>query len=102
MSNVPFASPALSRLENGHDQNPTLETLWRNAAAAGRRPVVTTEPIPDTRPSATRAKPVKAAPKSLAQEPQKPIQLAFQSDRIGQASSPITHAFAIPQSHFVG
>ncbi len=29
--------PALSRLENGHNKNPTLETLWRYAAAVGQR-----------------------------------------------------------------
>src|SRR5438309_11955642 len=28
---------ALSRLENGHNSNPTLDTLWRYAAALGRR-----------------------------------------------------------------
>src|SRR3954463_14534241 len=29
--------PALSRLENGHTPNPTLDTLWRYAAAVGKR-----------------------------------------------------------------
>jgi DNA-binding XRE family transcriptional regulator len=48
--------PALSRLENGHNSNPTLDTLWRYAAAVGRRLVLTTEAIRDTRPAATRAK----------------------------------------------
>ena len=43
--------PALSRLENGHNKNPTLDTLWRYAAAIGLRLVLTTEAIPDTRPS---------------------------------------------------
>src|SRR3984893_17102229 len=37
--------PALSRLENGHNKNPTLDTLWRYAAAVGRRLVLTTEAI---------------------------------------------------------
>lgn len=37
--------PALSRLENGHNKNPTLHTLWRYAAAVGRRLVLTTEAI---------------------------------------------------------
>jgi DNA-binding XRE family transcriptional regulator len=41
--------PALSRLENGHNKNPTLDTLWRYAAAVGRRLVLTTEIIRDTR-----------------------------------------------------
>jgi transcriptional regulator with XRE-family HTH domain len=29
--------PALSRLENGHTPNPTLDTLWRHAAVLGKR-----------------------------------------------------------------
>src|SRR6266849_4225810 len=37
--------PALSRLENGHNKNPTLDTLWRYAAAVGRRRILTTEVI---------------------------------------------------------
>jgi DNA-binding XRE family transcriptional regulator len=41
--------PALSRLENGHNKNPTLDTLWRYAAAVGRRLLLTTEAIRDTR-----------------------------------------------------
>lgn len=41
--------PALSRLENGHNKNPTLDTLWRYAAALSRRLVLTTEAIVDTR-----------------------------------------------------
>jgi transcriptional regulator with XRE-family HTH domain len=48
--------PALSRLENGHNKNPTLDTLWRYAAAVGRRLVLTTEAIRDTRPARDRAK----------------------------------------------
>ena len=48
--------PALSRLENGHNKNPTLETLWRYAAAVGRRLVLTTEAIRDTRPTQTKPK----------------------------------------------
>src|SRR5260370_32073461 len=43
--------PALSRLETGHNKNPTLDTLWRYAAAVGRRLVITTEAIRDTRPA---------------------------------------------------
>ena len=53
--------PALSRLENGHTQNPTLDTLWRYAAALGRRLVLTTEAIRDTRPAQGKAKRVRAA-----------------------------------------
>jgi DNA-binding XRE family transcriptional regulator len=41
--------PALSRLEKGHNKNPTLDTLWRYAAALSRRLVLTTEAIVDTR-----------------------------------------------------
>src|SRR5271165_6146044 len=48
--------PALSRLENGHNKNPTLETLWRYAAAVGRRLVLTTEAIRDSRPAQAKAK----------------------------------------------
>lgn len=53
--------PALSRLENGHNKNPTLDTLWRYAAAVGRRLVLGTEAIRDTRPKAGRAKRSRAA-----------------------------------------
>jgi hypothetical protein len=48
--------PALSRLENGHNKNPTLDTLWRYAAAVGRRLVLTTEAIRDTRPAEGKAR----------------------------------------------
>jgi len=53
--------PALSRLENGHNKNPTLDTLWRYAAAVGRRLVLTTEAIRDTRPAQSKRKHVRAA-----------------------------------------
>jgi len=53
--------PALSRLENGHNKNPTLDTLWGYAAAVGRRLVLTTEAICDTRPAQGKAKRVRAA-----------------------------------------
>jgi DNA-binding XRE family transcriptional regulator len=52
--------PALSRLENGHSKNPTLDTLWRYAAAIGRRLVLTTEPIRDTRPAQGKPKRIRA------------------------------------------
>jgi DNA-binding XRE family transcriptional regulator len=42
--------PALSRLENGHSKNPTLDTLWRYAAAVGQRLVLSVEVIGNTRP----------------------------------------------------
>jgi DNA-binding XRE family transcriptional regulator len=48
--------PALSCLENGHNKNPTLDTLWRYAAAVGRRLILTAEAIRDTRPRRDRAK----------------------------------------------
>ena len=41
---------ALSRLENGQNPNPTLDTLWRYAAAVGRRLVLKTERIVSTKP----------------------------------------------------
>src|SRR5260370_1867544 len=47
--------PALSRLENGHTPNPTLDTLWRYAAAVGKRLVLSAEDIPDTRPVPSKA-----------------------------------------------
>jgi DNA-binding XRE family transcriptional regulator len=53
--------PALSRLENGHNKNPTLDTLWRYGAAVGRRLVLTTEAIHDTRPAQGAPKRVRAA-----------------------------------------
>jgi hypothetical protein len=43
--------PALSRLENGHTQNPTIDTLWRYAAAIGKRLVLSAEDIEAARPS---------------------------------------------------
>jgi hypothetical protein len=43
--------PALSRLENGHTPNPTLDTIWRYAAAVGKRLVLSAEDIEDTRPA---------------------------------------------------
>jgi DNA-binding XRE family transcriptional regulator len=52
--------PALSRLENGHNKNPTLDTLWRYAAAVGRRLLLTTEAIRDTRPAQGKAKRARA------------------------------------------
>jgi len=41
--------PALSRLENGHTQNRTLNTLWRYAAALGKQLVLAAEEVPETR-----------------------------------------------------
>ncbi|HVA50951.1 MAG TPA: helix-turn-helix transcriptional regulator [Pirellulales bacterium] len=56
--------PALSRLENGHNKNPTLGTLWRYAAAVGRRLILSTEAVADTRPRRSKAKRVAAARKT--------------------------------------
>ena len=47
--------PALSRLENGHTPNPTLDTLWRYAAALGKRLVLSTADVPSTRPAPAKA-----------------------------------------------
>ncbi|HVA51684.1 MAG TPA: helix-turn-helix transcriptional regulator [Pirellulales bacterium] len=55
--------PALSRLENGHNKNPTLDTLWRYAAAVGRRLILSTAAVPDTRPQHSKARRVAAARK---------------------------------------
>jgi transcriptional regulator with XRE-family HTH domain len=48
--------PALSRLENGRTRNPTLDTLWRYAAAVGKRLVLSAEDIGDTRSASSKAK----------------------------------------------
>ena len=53
--------PALSRLENGHNKNPTLDTLWRYAAAVGRRLLLATEAIENTRPVKTSTKRLRPA-----------------------------------------
>jgi Helix-turn-helix len=53
--------PVLSRLESGHSKNPTFDTLWRYAAAVGRRLFLTTEAIRDTRPAQDTAKRIRAA-----------------------------------------
>jgi len=45
-------------------KNPTLDTLWRYAATVGRRLVLTTEAIRDTRPALGKAKRVRAARES--------------------------------------
>lgn len=58
--------PALSRLENGHFRNPTLDTLWRYAAALGRQLVLTTEEIEDTRPAGEAANDSPAAERKKA------------------------------------
>jgi len=43
------------------NKNPTLDTLWRYAAAVGRRLVLTTEAIRDTRPAQGKANRARAA-----------------------------------------
>jgi transcriptional regulator with XRE-family HTH domain len=57
---------APSRLENGHNKNPTFDTLWRyppyRRTAVGWRLVLTTEAIRDTRPARVKANRVRAAP----------------------------------------
>ncbi|HEX7379316.1 MAG TPA: helix-turn-helix transcriptional regulator [Pirellulales bacterium] len=53
--------PALSRLESGRNKNPTLDTLWRYAAAIGQRLVLSSETIVDTRPAEASAKRTRAA-----------------------------------------
>jgi hypothetical protein len=45
----------LAALEDGHFEHLTVDTLWRYAAAVGKRLVLSTEDIADTRPA--RAKP---------------------------------------------
>jgi DNA-binding XRE family transcriptional regulator len=48
---------ALSRLENGQNPNPTLDTLWRYAAAVGKRLLLRTEDIASTRSAAAGKSP---------------------------------------------
>jgi DNA-binding XRE family transcriptional regulator len=55
---------ALSRLEKGRIRNPTLDTLWRYAAAIGKRLVLTTEDVPDTRAAPSNAR--RRVPKKAA------------------------------------
>jgi DNA-binding XRE family transcriptional regulator len=62
--------PALSRLENGHTPNPTLDTLWRYAAATGKRLVLSAEDIQDTRPAPSKA--ARPAPKKATARKKKP------------------------------
>jgi len=52
---------ASSGLENGHNKNPTLDTLRRYAAAVGQRLVLSTEALRDTRPAEGKVKRVRAA-----------------------------------------
>jgi DNA-binding XRE family transcriptional regulator len=49
--------PALSRLENGRNRNPTLDTLWKYAAALGQQLVLATEDIAATAAAGPRAAP---------------------------------------------
>ena len=48
---------ALSRLENGQNANPTLDTLWRYAAALGKRLLLGAAEIAPTRAPAEKAVP---------------------------------------------
>jgi transcriptional regulator with XRE-family HTH domain len=58
--------PALCRLENGHTRNPTLDTLWRYAAAVGRRLVLSVEEIESTRPLAAPLNSSRASVKKVS------------------------------------
>jgi len=62
--------PARSRLENGHTPNPTLDTLWRYAAATGKRLVLSAEDIQDTRPAPSKA--ARPVPKKATARKKKP------------------------------
>jgi DNA-binding phage protein len=54
---------ALSRLENGQNANPTLDTLLRYAAAVGKRLLFQTETIVSTKPSASGSNAVVRRPR---------------------------------------
>jgi transcriptional regulator with XRE-family HTH domain len=53
--------PALSRLENGHNPNPTIDTLWKYAAALGKRLVLSTEDLGTTDPARPNGAPRRRA-----------------------------------------
>jgi transcriptional regulator with XRE-family HTH domain len=55
--------PALSRLENGHNPNPTIETLWKYAAALGKRLVLSTEDVETTGQGLPNRAPRRRAPR---------------------------------------
>jgi transcriptional regulator with XRE-family HTH domain len=52
---------ALWRLENEHDKNPMLDTVWRYAASVGRRVLRSAEASRDTRPAHGKANRVRAS-----------------------------------------
>jgi transcriptional regulator with XRE-family HTH domain len=56
--------PALSRLENGRNANPTVETLWKYAAALGKRLVLSTEDLGTAGPEAPDGGPGRRAPRT--------------------------------------
>jgi transcriptional regulator with XRE-family HTH domain len=51
--------PALRRLENGRNRNPTLDTPWKYAAALGQQLVLSTEAIASTAAAAPKGAPRK-------------------------------------------
>jgi transcriptional regulator with XRE-family HTH domain len=46
----------LARVENGNSRNPDLDTLWRYAAAVGKRLLLSAEDVQDTRQVAAKAR----------------------------------------------
>jgi hypothetical protein len=63
-TNSDARSIRLDAMENGHNKNPTLDTLWCYAAAVGRRLVLTTQAIRDTRPGQVKANRARTARES--------------------------------------
>jgi DNA-binding XRE family transcriptional regulator len=64
--------PALSRLESGHNSNPTVETLWKYAAALGRQLVLGAEPLKKAervRRNGAPGKPVRKRRKAGGEKP---------------------------------
>ena len=53
--------PAVYRVDEGQNKNPTLDMLWRYASTFGRRLVLTAEAMRDTRPAQGEAKRVRMA-----------------------------------------
>ncbi len=58
----------LVSLEDGHAPNLTLDTLWRYAAAIGKRLVLSAENVPDTRQTGSSSQPKRLGSKSTRKQ----------------------------------
>jgi transcriptional regulator with XRE-family HTH domain len=64
--------PALSRLENGHNANPTVETLWKYAAALGKRLVLSAVDLTPAGPGRAEEGPGRGAGRKKGEKEKKP------------------------------